>query len=153
MNTGTVEGIYIAPAAGVPLTEMAEVRAHAGVGLEGDRYYLGIGKFSPKPGFRQVTLIETEALAALKSSYDIDLPAAQARRNILTRDVALNHLVGREFLVGEVRLLGMKLCEPCAYLEELLGRSGPRMALVHRGGLRAEILDDGMVRRGDEIRY
>jgi MOSC domain-containing protein YiiM len=97
-----------------------------------------------------VTLIESEALEALKRDYGVDIDRAQARRNIVTRAVALNHLVGREFTVGEARLYGTRLCDPCAHLESLSAR-GARRGLVHRGGLRAEVVSGGMIRVGDPV--
>jgi MOSC domain-containing protein YiiM len=95
-------------------------------------------------------LIESEALEALKRDYDIEVEAVQARRNIVTRGVALNHLVGREFTIGEARLRGMRLCDPCAYLESLSAR-GVLRGLIHRGGLRADVVLGGTIRIGDAI--
>jgi len=126
-------------------------RAVAGRGLEGDRYFSKVGTYSNDPGNgRHVTLIEIEAIEALKNDYDIDLPAALARRNIVTRGVALNHLVGRELKIGEAILRGMRLCDPCSHLEKLT-RAGVLRGLVHRGGLRADILTGGTIRVGDAI--
>ena len=96
-------------------------------------------------------LIESEALAAAASDYRLELPPNETRRNLLTRGVPLNHLVSREFLVGPVRLRGLRLCEPCKHLEKLT-RPGVREALVHRGGLRAQVLTGGTLRIGDVIR-
>jgi MOSC domain-containing protein YiiM len=127
------------------------VTAVAGQGLEGDRYFLGTGTYSDKPRpDRQVTLVESEAIEALARDYDIALAPGATRRNITTRGVALNHLVGRDFLVGSVRLRGIKLCEPCKHLEATLGLE-VRPGLVHRGGLRCEIVDGGQISVGDPI--
>jgi len=127
------------------------VRAVAGRGLEGDRYFHKSGTYSNEPGTgRHVTLIEIEAIDALGRDYDIELAAALARRNIVTRDVPLNHLVGREFTVGSVVLRGTRLCEPCVHLQKLT-RAGVLRGLIHRGGLRAEIVSDGTIRVGDSI--
>ncbi|MGH7178665.1 MAG: MOSC domain-containing protein, partial [Tepidisphaeraceae bacterium] len=123
----------------------------AGRGLQGDRYFDRSGTFSSKPGDgRQITLIEAEALEAILRESDIALPPQQSRRNILTRGVALNHLVGREFRIGSVNCMGVRLCEPCGHLEKLT-RQGVRAALIHRGGLRADILTDGVICVGDVI--
>lgn len=123
----------------------------AGRGLQGDRYYEGVGTYSTHPGSgREVTLIESEAIEALKRDYGVEIEAAQARRNIVTRAVALNHLVGREFTIGEVRLRGTRLCDPCAYLESLSARGALR-GLIHRGGLRADVVSGGMIRVGDSV--
>jgi len=127
------------------------VRAVAGRGLEGDRYFTGTGTYSKNPGSgRQVTLIEIEAIEGLKREYGVEIAPSQTRRNIATRGVALNHLVDREFFVGAARLRGMRLCEPCAHLEQLSAR-GARRGLIHRGGLRAEILTGGTIGVGDAV--
>ena len=123
----------------------------AGKGLEGDRYYSKLGTYSNETGSgRDVTLIEIEAIEALKKDYEVQLDAGQSRRNIVTRGVALNHLVEREFRIGDVVLRGTRLCEPCAHLEKLTVKGAMR-GLIHRGGLRAEIVKGGVVHVGDVI--
>jgi len=151
MWQGSVVSIHIAPEAGLPMETVPEARAIAGRGLEGDRYTLGIGYYSntPDPGGRELTLIETETLEALPA-LGVKLSAAETRRNVATAGVPLNHLVGREFRVGAVRLRGTRLCEPCKHLEGLT-QAGAMLALLHRGGLRAQILNDGIIRVGDTI--
>jgi MOSC domain-containing protein YiiM len=151
MWQGSVVSIHIAPEAGLPMETVPEARAIAGRGLEGDRYTLGIGYYSntPDPGGRELTLIETETLEAL-TALGVKLSAAETRRNVATAGVPLNHLVGREFRVGAVRLHGTRLCEPCKHLEGLT-QAGAMLALLHRGGLRAQILNDGIIRVGDTI--
>ena len=151
MWTGTVVSLHIAPAATAEMVSVPAVRAVPGKGLEGDRYYAQAGTFSEKPGSdREVTLIESEAVDALRRDYEIEMDAGMNRRNIVTRGVPLNHLVGRKFQVGEVLLRGLRLCEPCGHLQELVGRP-IRPGLVHRGGLRAQILSGGWIRAGDPI--
>lgn len=133
------------------MVSVERVRAVAGQGLEGDRYFTQTGTYSKKPRpDREVTLIEVEAIEALAREYKIALEPGAARRNIVTRGVPLNHLVGREFRVGDVTVRGLRLCEPCAHLERL-SHPGVREALIHRGGLRAQILTDGLIRVGDSI--
>ncbi len=150
MWQGTVEAIYITARAGAPMEARAEVQAWAGKGLEGDRNFdPGDGSANPKAG-RNITLFEGETLEALRRDYGLELDASGTRRNVITRGVPLNHLVGREFMVGPVRVRGLKLAEPCSYLESLTVK-GVLKALVHRGGLRAEILSDGVVRVGDAV--
>jgi MOSC domain-containing protein YiiM len=150
---GTVVAIFTAPDQGKPMEERDEVQALAGLGIEGDRYALGTGKFSgTKVGKRAVTLIEREAVEGARNEYGIELDESETRRNLVVQGVPVNHLVGREFTVGGVRMRGYDLSEPCAYLEGLLGRQGARTALVHRGGLRAEVLDDGPISVGDPVR-
>ena len=151
MSQGLVVSIHIAANAGEPLLSVKEVRAVAGKGLEGDRYFKQVGTYSDKPGpDREITLIEIEAIEALKRDLKIELDQGDSRRNLVTRGVPLNHLVGRDFVVGDVVLHGIRLCEPCSHLEGLT-KKGVLAGLVHRGGLRARILGDGMIRVGDEI--
>jgi MOSC domain-containing protein YiiM len=128
-----------------------EVTAVAGRGLEGDRYYDGLGSFSAKPGTgRQVTMIETEAVAGARAENGVGITDMETRRNIVTAGVALNHLVGHEFRVGAAHLRGVRLCEPCVTLEQLT-EAGAREALVHRGGLRCDIVEGGVIRVGDDV--
>ncbi|GAB3041307.1 MOSC domain-containing protein [Natronobiforma cellulositropha] len=150
MTTGHVTEIHVAPEQGGPLEARERVDAVAGRGLEGDRYFRAEGTFEERAG-SDLSLIESEALAALERDYDLDLEAGSHRRNLTTANVALNHLVGREFHIGEVRCRGIELCEPCSYLERHLERQGVREALVHRGGLRANILDGGTIHVGATI--
>ena len=152
MFEGRVVAIYVAPGEGAPLEARAEAEALAGKGLDGDRYAIEAGKYSgTKIGKRAITLIEREAIAAANDAYDLGLTEQESRRNIVVEGVPLNHLVGREFLVGGVRLRGFDLSEPCVYLEELTGKPA-RTALLHRGGLRAEIVEGGTIRVGDTVR-
>jgi len=149
---GVVEAIYIATAAAVPTKAVDAVQAIPGVGLEGDRYALKLGTFY-KPGpDRELTLIEAEAIDALRRDYGVELAAGDARRNLVTRGVALNHLVGKEFTVGDVRIRGIRLCEPCGHLQSLAGKPVVK-GLIHRGGLRAQILSEGTIHAGDSVSY
>ena len=148
---GVVVALHFASTGAAIMQSRDQVQAVAGRGLEGDRYFLGLGTYSRNPGTgRHVTLVEIEAIEALKREYGVEIAPGQARRNIVTRDVALNHLVDREFVVGQARLRGMRLCEPCAHLERLT-LPGALRGLIHRGGLRAEILTNGTICVGDEI--
>ena len=148
---GAVVSIHIAPAGAAPVISVGEIQAVVGKGLEDDRYYLQTGTYSKTPGSgREVTLIEVEAIEALRREYQIDIDAAQARRNIVTRGVALNHLIDREFTVGEVVLRGTRMCDPCAHLEKFTGK-GVMRGLIHRGGLRADVVRGGTIQLGDVI--
>jgi MOSC domain-containing protein YiiM len=150
MGNGTVESIHIASAAKAPMRAVDQIEAIPGVGLEGDRYALKQGTFfKPEPDF-ELTLIEAEAIEAIRREYDVDLPAGNARRNVVTRGVALNHLVGREFALGGVKVRGIRLCEPCSHLQALTELPVIK-ALCHRGGLRAQILTSGVIRVGDAV--
>jgi MOSC domain-containing protein YiiM len=148
---GGVASLHIASTGGAEMQTLQRVQAVAGRGLEGDRYFNELGTYSNHPGTgRHVSLIESEALDALQRDYGVDIEPAQARRNIVTFAVALNHLVGREFTAGEVRLRGVRLCDPCAHLESLSARGALR-GLIHRGGLRADVLSNGIIRVGDSV--
>jgi MOSC domain len=141
---GSVAGLLVAPEAEAPLVAVESVVALAGRGLDGDRYGAGRGTFSgPGRGY-QLTLVEAETLDELSISWE------RARRNVVTRGVSLNPLVGRRFSVGEVECIGRRLCEPCAHLEKVSG-AGLLRPLVHRGGLRADILAGGTIELGDEL--
>ena len=151
MWTGKVESNHIASAATEPVRALDQVVLTPGVGVEGDRYALKQGTFyKPEPDF-ELTLIEAEAIEALRREYDVELAAGDARRNIVTRGVPLNHLVGREFAIGEVRIKGIRLCEPCDHLQKVTGKQLIK-GLRHRGGLRAQILTGGTIRVGDVVR-
>jgi MOSC domain-containing protein YiiM len=148
---GTVIAIHIAPMGAAPMQLVTSAQVVVGRGLERDRYYNKLGTYSNQPGSgRDVTLIEIEAIEVLKRDYEIQLDPGQSRRNIVTRGIALNHLVEQEFRIGDVVLRGTRLCEPCAHLEKLTVKGALR-GLIHRGGLRAEIVKGGMVRVGDVI--
>ena len=149
---GRVLSIHVARSAAGRMESLAEVRAIPGKGLEGDRYFLGEGTFSKPPGTgREVTLVASEMIEQLEREHGIRLSAGDARRNLVTRGVPLNDLVGKVFQVGTVRMKGVKLAEPCDHLERLT-EPGVTKGLVHRGGLRADLLDEGVLRVGDEIR-
>ncbi len=150
MWNGTVESIHIAAAAQGPPKSVGQATAIPGAGLEGDRYALKLGTFyKPEPDY-ELTLIEAEAIEALRRDYQVELAAGDARRNIVTRNVPLNHLVGKEFAIGEVRIRGIRLCEPCDHLEKVTGKRVMK-GLLHRGGLRAQILSRGTIRVGDAV--
>jgi MOSC domain-containing protein YiiM len=152
MWNGTVESIHIASAATGPTQALDQAVLIPGVGIEGDRYALKQGTFyKPEPDF-ELTLIEAEAIEALQREYGVALAPGNARRNIVTREVPLNHLVGKEFTIGEVRVRGIRLCEPCDHLQTVAGKEQLIKGLRHRGGLRTQILTQGTIRVGDTIR-
>ena len=154
MAKGTVVSIQIAKDAKGDMENLQEVLAIEGKGLEGDRYCNQVGSYSHNPGpDREVTLIEAEALEAMERDYGTTLEPKDSRRNITTRGVALNHLVlGREFSVGEVRMRGLRVCEPCVNLVKLTGKN-VMQGLVHRGGVRAQVLNSGTIRVGDTVEW
>jgi MOSC domain-containing protein YiiM len=149
---GELTHIHIAAQASALMQPLAAAKLIAGVGIEGDRYATGRGYYSKTPrADRQVTLIEMEALEALARDHGIELAPNETRRNLTTRDVPLNHLVGRRFRVGPVLLLGARLNVPCKYLEQVTGKRVYK-PLINRSGLNCEILEGGVVRVGDALR-
>jgi MOSC domain-containing protein YiiM len=146
---GSVEAIVVASRAEEAMMRVDRALAWAGRGLEGDRNlsppdrWIGAGN--------ALTLIEAEAIEAVLEEHALDLRDGRSRRQLVTRGIPLNDLVGREFSVGSVRCRGVELCEPCLHLQQLLGRKDAIKAMVHRGGLRADILDGGMLSVGDPI--
>lgn len=149
MWKGEVVNIFIRPEESKPTQEISQVHAVPGKGLEGDYFFHRKIDKSPDTGW-EITLIEIEAIQAVNRDDDVPLSPGESRRNILTRGIPLNHLVGKEFMVGEVTLLGIRLCEPCSHLAGLT-QMKVLPALIHRGGLRAKLLTEGIIRRGDSV--
>lgn len=144
---GVVEQIAVTATPHALPDPVERVEVVAGQGPRGDR------KFAPKPMERNgkdLTLIEAEALEALRAETGIDLTHQESRRNVLTRGVRLNDLVGRRFQVGEVECEGVVLNEPCTHLESLT-YPGVLDGLLNRGGLRANVLRGGTIAVGDEV--
>jgi hypothetical protein len=149
-SVGTVELIALAAEAEGPMREVSSAEAVEGRGLLGDRYERGAGTFSnPRGRGYDLTLVEAEALEEL-SAKGVELAPIEARRNLVVRGIALDDLIGRRFRVGEVECFGQRRCEPCSHLERLT-RPGVLRGLVHRGGLRADVLSDGEIRTGDHV--
>jgi MOSC domain-containing protein YiiM len=150
---GRVEVLAIAAEAESPMRQVTAARSLPGRGLEGDRYAKAAGTFTPRSGKGlgyDLTLIAAEALDDLTLADGQRLDYTEARRNVVTRGIDLNALVGRRFRVGEVECIGRRLCEPCAHLERLT-RAGVLRGLIHKGGLRADVLTEGFVRVGDAV--
>jgi hypothetical protein len=143
-GVGLVEALVLAPAAEAPVMLVDEAIAIVGQGLQGDRYANGIGTFASGRQGSALTLIDAAVLDTL--SRDVD-----HRRNVVVRGTDLNALVGHEFTLGEARCRGRRLCEPCAHLDRLNG-GGILRPLVHRGGLRADVIRDGTIRVGDQLK-
>ena len=149
---GAVTGIFVAAEAGAPMRAAVQARAVAGKGLEGDRYWGGVGFYSgtaTTPGARELTLVEEERLEEVARA-GFPLAPGEHRRNVTTRGVALDGLLGRRFRIGGVLCEGVRACPPCNHLDDVTGRA-LLAPLVGRGGLRARILTDGLIRVGDEI--
>ena len=158
MIKGAVDAIHIASQGAEKVTPREEIVVIEGRGIEGDRYYEGKGTFSKSNRYaegsstngRDLTLIEVEAVDAVLKDYQIEIKPGAHRRNITTRGVALNHLVGKKFRIGEVMCKGVCLCIPCRHMESLTSK-GVMKALAHRGGLRADILEGGVIKVGSVV--
>lgn len=152
-TVGEVIGIYVSEVKTEPMQSLTTATALKGKGLAGDRYAAKAGTFTPDSvrlrGY-DLTLIESEAIERLRLTDGSTLDPADARRNIVTRGIDLNALVGREFTIGSVRVFGQRLAEPCVHLQRLT-KPGIIAGLVHQGGLRADVLTDGEIRLGDKI--
>lgn len=150
---GKITGIYITPDEGEKIIEVPNVEAVAGIGLKGDRNYtsqLSIPKDKRNPE-KELTLVEQKSVNMLNESGEFGtVHPGDLRRNLVTKGIDLNRLIGKVFFVGEVKAKGLELCEPCRHLEKLTGKKIMK-PLVHKGGLRAQILESGMIKKGDQI--
>jgi MOSC domain-containing protein YiiM len=150
---GELLNIHVTPQARASMEALTEARLVAGIGIAGDRYATRRGTYSVKHNVdRQVTLIEVEALEALTRDHDVELAPHEHRRNLTTRDVPLNHLVGQYFRVGECVLYGGRLNVPCQHLDNLVGKKVFRL-LINRSGLNCRIIVGGIIRLGDRIAW
>jgi MOSC domain-containing protein YiiM len=150
--SGRLESIHIARSAAGEMETLATAELLAGQGIVGDRYLEGAGTFSkavPGPD-HEITLVEVEELAAFNAAHSLSLPPAAFRRNLATSGIRLNDLVGQEFAVGDAIIRGIRLCEPCRHLIQFT-HSAVLMELRGRCGLRAEIVQGGVIRPGDVI--
>jgi MOSC domain-containing protein YiiM len=154
MRSGVVEGIYITSAPHESVRGVERAHGIAGRGLEGDRYFRGEGDgtfYEPEKPGQDLTLIEAEAIEGLERDSGIELAPGDVRRNVVTRGIALNDLVGKRFLVGDVECFGQRLCDPCSHLERST-RPGVLKGLANRGGLRADIVRGGWIAVGAPVR-
>lgn len=153
MMTATVVATYIARHNSAPMEHLHEAELIAGQGIVGDRYFSGTGTFSKKLNGlpdREITLIEAEEIDNFNAQHGFSFDYGDLRRNIITRGVRLNDLVDSEFLIGSVKFRGIRLCEPCAHLAEMVAPEVLK-GLVHRAGLRASIMTSGTIKAGDPI--
>jgi MOSC domain-containing protein YiiM len=154
MQSGVVEAIFLRPGKRDAAREVERVQGVAGRGLEGDRYFRGGGDgtfYEPDKSGQDLTLIEAEAVEGLERDTGIQLTPADARRNVVTRGIALNDLVGKRFLIGEIECFGQRLCDPCSHLERST-KPGVLKGLANRGGLRADIVRGGWIAVGAPVR-
>jgi MOSC domain-containing protein YiiM len=145
---GRVEAINVAADLEGECRPVEVVEALAGRGLRGDRYFADAPR--EQGDGRDITLIQAEALEGLHEEHGIELSGAESRRNVLTRGIDLNALVGRRFTVGEAECVGIELCEPCNHLQKMT-QPGVLRGLVHRGGLRADVVRGGRIAVGDAV--
>ena len=145
--SGRVEGIFITDAHGVVPQPVDRVRAVAGGGLVGNRYFYAAGDAPPG---RAITLVAAEAVEAFVDETGIEVTPAETRRNVVTRGIDVNALVGKRFRIGDVECVGVELCEPCSHLESMT-KPGVIKGLVHRAGLNADVLGDGEIAVGDGV--
>ena len=149
---GRLVSIYLAPEAKAPMHSVERVRAVPGRGLQGDRYWAGVGAFSRWPGpMREVTLIEREALDAAAGEFSVDVASGEHRRNLVVEGVDLAALLKQRFRVGDVEMEGLRICAPCKYLVRVTGQERIFDALVRRGGLRARVVSEGIIASGDAV--
>ncbi len=148
---GSVVNLYIAPEAAGPMISVAQVRALADRGLEGDRFFRDSWAAAKRPD-KAVSLIEQEVLEMAASEQQLTIAADKTRRNIVTRGVPLIELLDREFMIGNVVMRGIRLFEPCAHLEKVSQIAGIFRALENRSGLKAAILSDGVIHTGDAVK-
>ena len=149
---GIVEQIFIAERSGQPMRPVGEVVGEAGRGLLGDRHCRPIDAppLAPSDRVPDVSLVEAEVLESLRAEYGIEFDPSETRRNILTRGIRLNDLIGRQFRLGGLLCEGVEICEPCIHVQQKVGKPILK-PLVHRGGLRARIVASGTVRVGDAL--
>ena len=157
---GVVERIFIAERSGEPMQSVVEVTGEAGRGLLGDRHCRPDPQTTLEPScgpsapphhvVQDLSLVEAEVLDALREEHGIELGGDETRRNLVTRGVRLNALVGRQFWIGTMLCQGVELCEPCISIQRQTGKPVLK-PLVHRGGLYARIVESGTVRVGDTI--
>jgi MOSC domain-containing protein YiiM len=136
---GLVEGIFFGAVDEGPLEPAGQVQVKGGAGIEGDRH-----------GDKDITLFEAEAIEGLKADTGIDLAPHEIRRNVMTRGIALNDLLGHRIRVGEVEAVVTELCHPCSHLQSLT-YPGVLRGLVNRGGLNADVVAGGAIKVGDEV--
>ena len=150
MDKATVVGIFTAPEERAPVQAHSEVHAVPGRGLEGDRYYKAAGDPAERDPAKEVTVISSEGLERARDEHGLQLDPGEHRRNIVTRGIEVTDLIGKEFSIGEVRLRALEDNPPCRYLEEVTGKKLLK-PLIRDGGIRAQILNEGTIRLGDDV--
>ena len=149
---GIVEKVFVTPHAGGRLLPVASVQLEANKGIVGDRYHAGSGTFSKdaQEPRQNLTLIEAEEIEEFNKTHDAQLGYGEFRRNVITRGIKLNTLVGKVFQINGIKVKGLEACEPCAHLAEL-AHPAVLPDMVHRAGLRAAIIGNGEIKVGDAV--
>ena len=137
--SGSVEAIFVGAVDEGPLEAAGQVQVQTGAGIDGDRY-----------GDKDITLFQAEAIERLEADTGIQLRPNEIRRNVMTRGIALNDLLGHRIRVGEVEAVVTELCHPCSHLQKLT-QPGVLRGLVNRGGLNADVVAGGAIKVGDEV--
>jgi MOSC domain-containing protein YiiM len=148
MELGKVDSIYIGPEDEGPMHSVGSVNAVAGRGLEGDRYFHAGD--DPGDPTEEVTLIEVEPLENSAPEHGLEITPEDMRRNIVTRGVRLRDLIGKKFIVGEVRVEALEDNPPCRHLQKLAGKEILK-PMIEKGGVRGRIVESGTIRVGDAI--
>ena len=149
MNTGRVAGLYIGPRTAEPMSSVTSIKAVAGNGIEGDRYFEKVPSPKHDPT-EEITLIELEAIEAARAEYDVEFEPGDTRRNIVTEGIRLDGLLGTTFTVGEVQIEALEKNPPCARLVRITEKKLLK-PLIHRGGVRGRIVSTGTIKLGDAI--
>ena len=151
---GKIVGIFISPVAMAPMISIKEAKLEVGRGIVGDRYYCESGTFSKQlAGLpdKEITLVEVEEIIRFNKSSSLNINLGDLRRNVVTEGVSLNEFVGKRFFVGNITLQGIRLCEPCQHLANLIGEE-IFPGLTHRAGIRAKIISGGIIRLDDLVK-
>ena len=152
--SGKIAKLLISKDTQSDMLNVNQIVLEIGKGIFGDRYYNQEGTFSNKGEIepdRDVTLIEIEKIDALNKENDLNITAEDFRRNIVVSNCDLNSLVGKEFQIGEVVLKGLRLCEPCKYLSNKLDNEQVLSQMVHKAGLRAQIIKGGSIDLNSQV--
>ena len=142
-----VSSICISKQSGTLMKETKKAKLVSGKGIINDRYFNDNNNKDI-----QITLIESENIDHFNKISGTNIPYIEFRRNIITKGIKLNSLVGKEFFIGNIKIKGHRLCDPCKYLQEILKQKNLVKNLLNRGGLRCEILSDGKISVKDEIK-
>jgi hypothetical protein len=152
--SGKIVKLLISKDSKSAMLNVNQIVLEAGKGIFGDRYYNQEGTFSNKGEIepdRDVTLIEIEKIDALNKEHNLNITAEDLRRNIVVSNCDLNSLVDKEFQIGEVVLKGLRLCEPCKYLSDKLNEKKVLSEMVHKAGLRAQIIKSGSIDLNSQV--